>query len=110
MAVIVNYLTNGRIPSEVIAATAPFLCFALTYVVASVKNYMQQRSDRIEQEEYEREVEELLEKSGLPEDIKMQVTAQREEVRLLSMNAKRLRLIARYQDSVSSISPPSTST
>ena len=102
LLVIANYVFGHQLPKEVVAAAAPFVCLGFTYLVAGARHFLGVREQRKEQKDYERAVRDLLLDQTISDAVKKQMRVELEEVRLLTIEAKRQKIIARHESIMAS--------
>ena len=108
LVVICNYLFGAKVPAEVVAAAAPFIALGFAFCLALFKHYRSQKIEAKDDEEYERDIKRILEDNSFSNEAKEQLKVEWEEMRLLKIREKRLKIIARYSETVSTLNASSS--
>jgi hypothetical protein len=106
LIVFANYVAGqiGKpLPSEVMAAAAPLVSFVISYFIAAAKYFRSAVGDWNDKRKLKREIETLI-KLGVEPDVEKRLRSQLTEIQFLSVEARRVRIIARHEEAASSVS------
>ena len=90
--VIWQYATGSKLPTELVAALTPFAGLAISIALAFGRRVARTRRERREAQEYERDIEIFL-TGNFSEEAKALVRKEWEEMRVISIAARRQRIL-----------------
>jgi hypothetical protein len=93
-----------EMPPDLLSAGSFFISLGFIYVWAVIKRSTDARREKKDLEEYEQALDDMLRDERISEDKKKLLKARWEEIRILRVEAKERRVIARHEEIISSVS------